>query len=148
MVLGQYHGQAHEGILGDRYGRSRTSARVTRSGPQCPAAPPPRRLSRAAAGPEANPEALGGLYEDFAEEVFHAGGLGFVEPSGEGERVGEGERGGGEEDGVTVPGDAQPGGGVRAHGIDQQAPGNGREAEGDVAEGGVDGEEVVAAHDD
>src|ERR1022692_1780811 len=89
----------------------------------------------------------GGLDEYLAEQVFHAGGLGLVEPPREGERYREGEGGGGEEHSVAVPGDAQPGAGVGADGVDQQAPGYGRETEGDVAEGGVDGEEMVAAHD-
>jgi hypothetical protein len=40
MVLGQYPGQTHDEILADWYGRSRTSAKITRSGPQRPAAPP------------------------------------------------------------------------------------------------------------
>src|ERR1017187_10979297 len=101
--------------------------------------------SCASSGQKANPEALGGLDEDFAEQVLHARGLGFVEPPREGERDREGEGGGSEEHSVAVPVNAQPSAGVFADGVDQQPPGNGGEAEGDVAEGGVDGEEVVAA---
>src|ERR1035441_5015312 len=59
--------------------------------------------SCASPGPKANPEALGGLDEDFAEQVLHARGLGFVEPPREGERDREGEGGGSEEHSVAVP---------------------------------------------
>ena len=102
--------------------------------------------SRAASGPEADPEALGGLDKDFAQEVFHAGRFGFVEPPRKGECDREGESRGGEEYRVTVPSDPQPVGGVVADGVDEQAPGDRCEAQGDVSEGRVDGKEVVTAH--
>ena len=100
-----------------------------------------------AARPDPDPEALGGLDEDFAEQVFHAGGFGLVEPPREGECDREGDGGGGKEHRVTVPGDSKPDRRAGPNGINQQAPGDRRESEGDVADSRVDGEEVVAAHD-
>ena len=40
MVLGQYQGQTHGNVLAYGYGRSTTNAKITRSGPQRPAAAP------------------------------------------------------------------------------------------------------------
>ncbi len=65
-----------------------------------------------------------------------------------GQRQGDDKRQGGcgEENAVAVPRKPQPVGMVLADGVNEQAPADGRQAERDVAEHRVDGEEMVAAH--
>jgi hypothetical protein len=98
-----------------------------------------------AAGPEAEPEALGSA-QDIAKELVDVAGAGFVEFPAKAEAEAEGREGAEEEQAVAVE---FPAGEVEAEiaaGIDGEAPEDGGEAEGEVADDGEEGEEMAAAH--